>query len=113
MQQSLGNGGTWRNLGLLIGALGYMLTLYKVKFISDWHEFKNKRTWIGFGAAALAGFFLGFGVHMADGCNAGQWATDMTTFSLSDWVFGIFMTEGTALAIAAIFIYKKLRNNIK
>ena len=102
--------GTWRNLGLLVGSLAYMLMSYKAKFISDWHGVKNKQTWIGFGLAALAGFFLGFGARLADGCNAGQWATGMTTFSLSGWVFGIFMTGGAALAIATPFIYKKLRN---
>ena len=106
----LNDGGTWRNLGLLIGALGYMLTSYKAKFISDWYGFKNKKTWIGFGVAAIAGFFLGFGARMADGCNAGQWATGMTTFSLSGWIFGIFMVGGAALAIASPIIYKKLRN---
>ena len=106
----LEDGGTWRNLGLLLGALAYMLTSYKAKYISDWYGFKNKKTWIGFGTAALAGFFLGFGARMADGCNAGQWATGLTTFSLSGWVFGIFMTGGAALAIATPFIYKRLRN---
>ena len=106
----MSDGGTWRNLGLLVGSLAYMLMSYKAKFISDWHGMKNKKTWIGFGVAAIAGFFLGFGARLADGCNAGQWATGMTTFSLSGWVFGIFMTGGAALAIATPFIYKKLRN---
>ena len=102
----LGDSGTWRNLGLLIGAVSYILMANKFKFTLD-----TKRDWKSitktYSIAAIAGFFLGFGARLAEGCNAGQFATGLTTFSLSGWVFGIFMLAGAALALWLVSLIQK------
>jgi len=105
----LSDSGTWRNLGLLIGAVAYILMANKFKFTLD-----TKRDWKSivktYSIAAIAGFFLGFGARLAEGCNAGQFATGLTTFSLSGWVFGIFMIVGAAATIWIISLIKKRKS---
>ena len=97
----LSDSGTWRNLGILIGAVSYALMSNRFRFTLD-----SDRNWKSmlktYSIAAVAGTCLGFGARLADGCNAGQFATGLTTFSLSGWVFGVFMIAGAAAALAII-----------
>ncbi len=103
---------TWRNIGLVVGGFVFMLSSGRFQLISDWSNFKNYNTYVGYGIAALGGLFLGFGARMADGANAGQLATGIITFSLSSWVFAIFTTSGVALAICIPYFRKKYYRNI-
>ncbi len=101
----------WRNVGLVVGGLFFMLSSGRLKFISDWSNFKDNRIYIGYAIAALGGFLAGFGARMADGANTGQLATGIITFSLSSWIFAIFSTTGVALAICIPYFHHKYYPN--
>lgn len=43
---------------------------------------------------ALGGLAMGFGTRLANGCNVGALYTPIAQFSLSGWIFLIFMVVG-------------------
>ena len=43
---------------------------------------------------SLGGLTMGFGTRLAQGCNVGALFTPISNFSLSGWVFLIFMIIG-------------------
>jgi uncharacterized membrane protein YedE/YeeE len=43
---------------------------------------------------SLGGLTMGFGTRIAQGCNVGALYTPISNFSLSGWVFLIFMIIG-------------------
>ena len=95
--------GSFRNFGIAIGAVAYILMANKFKFRNELKGISMNHKIIKISIAATAGFLLGFGARVADGCNAGQLATGIMTFSLSSWLFAIGMIGG---GIGGIFIIK-------
>jgi len=84
-----------QNFGILTGAVIYLLTAGKLA-----ESFKSTLNITGKQAAlyALGGFSMGFGTRLANGCNVGALYTPIANFSLSGWVFLIFMVVGGILS---------------
>ncbi|NIZ46555.1 YeeE/YedE thiosulfate transporter family protein [Entomospira nematocerorum] len=84
------DGGSVRNLGIIFGALlsTLLASQFKIKKI------KNLRQII---AAILGGLLMGYGARMANGCNIGALFTALGSWSLSGWVFAVFMLIGAYL----------------
>jgi len=80
-----------RNIGTIVGALIGMLLAGKFTFSLSFN-----RDTLYF---AIAGLMLGFGSRAAGGCNAGALYAGIASFSLSGWVFLIFMTVGGILGM--------------
>lgn len=83
----LNDGGSIRNVGIIVGALA--ATLYASQF--KLKKIKNKKQIV---AAVLGGLLMGYGARMANGCNIGALFTAISAFSLSGWVFGAFLLVG-------------------
>ena len=81
------DGGTIRNLGIIVGALAAALfaSQFKIKKI------KSLKQVI---AAILGGLMMGYGARMAGGCNIGALFTAIASLSLSGWIFGAFLLVG-------------------
>jgi uncharacterized membrane protein YedE/YeeE len=91
-QATLNNGflnhpGSWRNVGIILGALLAVLlaSQFKIKKI------KSKKQVI---AAVLGGTLMGYGARIAFGCNIGALFSGIASLSLSGWVFGVAMFFG-------------------
>ncbi|WP_102400378.1 YeeE/YedE family protein [Haloimpatiens massiliensis] len=80
-----------QNFGILLGTAIYLLTAGKfVKtFMSEMHI--TVRELLLF---ALGGITMGVGTRFANGCNVGALYTPIANFSLSGWIFLIFMVLG-------------------
>ncbi|WP_202709902.1 YeeE/YedE family protein [Sporosalibacterium faouarense] len=82
---------TVQNVGIVFGTMIYLLTAGKLKE-SFMEEIKvNKKELLLF---ALGGITMGLGTRFANGCNVGALYTPIANFSLSGWIFLIFMTLG-------------------
>lgn len=90
--QLLKDGGTIRNIGMFFGCGVAFLLANRFNF-----NFKfNKKDGLYF---ALGGLLLGFGSRFALGCNLGAFYSSVTNFSVSGWVFMIFMALGGLFAL--------------
>ncbi len=80
-----------QNFGILVGTAIYLLTAGKFKktFMSEMHI--TGREVLLF---ALGGMTMGVGTRLANGCNVGALYTPIANFSLSGWIFLIFMVVG-------------------
>lgn len=80
-----------QNVGIMLGTIFFLLTANKFKqtFMSEMHL--SKRELVLF---ALGGLTMGFGTRLANGCNVGALYTPIAQFSLSGWIFLIFMVVG-------------------
>ncbi|MBE6067293.1 MAG: YeeE/YedE family protein [Clostridium lundense] len=83
-----------QNFGILLGTTIYLLTAGKFKqtFMSEMHL--TKREVMLF---ALGGITMGVGTRLANGCNVGALYTPIANFSLSGWIFLIFMVLGGSI----------------
>ncbi len=75
------------NVGIILGALLSVLLAasFKIKKI------KNKKQ---VRAAVLGGLLMGIGARIAMGCNIGNFFSSLPAFSLSGWVFMVFIFLG-------------------
>lgn len=94
MQTVFENGGRAQNLGILMGTI--LMTLFSGQFISSLKggfkiSFKEGLMYVA------GGLLMGVGTRLANGCNAGALLTPLTQFSLSGWVFFVFMVLGGVL----------------
>lgn len=80
-----------QNFGILVGTIIYLLMASKLKemFFSEMH-ISGKEVLL----FALGGITMGIGTRLANGCNVGALYTPIANFSLSGWVFLIFMVVG-------------------
>lgn len=94
----LNDPGTWRNLGIIAGALfaAMMASGFKIKKI------KSIRQVI---AAALGGLLMGYGARIAFGCNIGALFSGIASLSLSGWVFAAFMFVGAIIGSKLLVKY--------
>ncbi len=83
----LNHGASIRNVGVGLGALfaTLMASQFKIKKIKNMKQVY---------AAILGGFFMGYGARLAYGCNIGAFYSGIASFSLSGWVFGLFLFIG-------------------
>lgn len=86
----LNHAGTWRNLGIIFGALATTLLAsgFKIKKI------KSKKQIF---AASIGGLLMGYGARIAYGCNIGALFSGIASLSLSGWVFAIAMFFGAVV----------------
>lgn len=87
--------GSVQNFGILLGTWIYMLTSGQF-----WTEFKGSWKIRPFEMAlfVMGGFTMGFGTRFAKGCNAGAMFVGTSNFSLSGWVFFVFVAVGAIIA---------------
>jgi len=102
-QATLKNGfmnhpGTWRNIGIILGAL--LATL----FASQWKlkKIKSKKQVI---AAILGGLLMGYGARIAYGCNIGALFSGIASLSVSGWVFAVSMFFGAIVGSKLLVKY--------
>lgn len=83
----LNHGGSIRNLGIIVGALLAVLLAsgFKIKKIKSMKQII---------AAILGGLLMGYGARIGFGCNIGALYSGIASFSLSGWVFGVFIFLG-------------------
>lgn len=83
-----------QNFGILVGTAIYLLTAGKFKktFMSEMHITAKEVL-----LYALGGISMGLGTRLSNGCNVGALYTPIANFSLSGWVFLIFMVLGGIL----------------
>lgn len=80
-----------QNVGIILGTAIYLLTagIFKKSFMSEMHiTFKEVLLY------ALGGITMGFGTRLSNGCNVGALYTPIANFSLSGWIFLIFLVLG-------------------
>lgn len=82
---------TVQNVGIIIGTLIYLLT--SGKFKETFRSGLSIRTREIF-LFALGGILMGVGTRFSNGCNVGALYTPIANFSLSGWVFFIFLALG-------------------
>ncbi|QUL53506.1 YeeE/YedE family protein [Paenibacillus tritici] len=83
----LNDGGSIRNLGIILGAL--LATLFASEF-----KLKKLRSLKQVFAAVLGGLLMGYGARLANGCNIGALFTSISSLSLSGWIFWLFLLAG-------------------
>jgi uncharacterized membrane protein YedE/YeeE len=83
-----------QNFGIVFGAVLVLLFNggFKDKFISG-----LKITPKGFITFAFGGFIMGFGTRLSHGCNVGALYTPIAEFSLSGWIYLVFVAAGGLL----------------
>jgi hypothetical protein len=90
----LSNEITVQNLGIILGALFFVLTagLFK-NSLGNFKTLKIKQGLI----YCAGGFLMGFGTRLSNGCNVGALFTPIAQFSLSGWIFFIVLVGGGIL----------------
>ncbi|MGL1891562.1 MAG: YeeE/YedE thiosulfate transporter family protein [Spirochaetaceae bacterium] len=83
----LNHAGTYRNLGIIFGAFfaSLMASQFKIKKIKSAKQIF---------AAILGGLLMGYGARIGFGCNIGALFSGIASFSLSGWVYGLFLFIG-------------------
>lgn len=94
----LNHAGSWRNIGIIFGAL--FATLMASGF-----KFKKIKSWRQVLAAVLGGLMMGYGARIAAGCNIGALFSGIASLSLSGWVFAIFMFGGAIIGSKLLVKY--------
>ncbi len=89
-----------QNFGIIFGAIIYLLTagIFKDTFTSELSI--NKKDVLLY---ALGGITMGLGTRFANGCNVGALYTPIANFSLSGWVFLVFMVVGGVISNKIFF----------
>jgi len=81
-----------QNFAIMVGTLVAVLFLGKFSL-----SLKTNHTARHYALFALGGLLMGFGTRFANGCNVGALFTPIVNFSLSGWVFLIFLLVGGVL----------------
>lgn len=80
-----------QNFGIILGTIITLLLAgsFKATFLSEIKvKFKDILLF------AMGGLFMGFGTRLANGCNVGALYTPIANFSLSGWIFLVFLVVG-------------------
>ena len=80
-----------QNIGIILGTLIALLLAgsFKATFFSEMRISAKEILLF-----AMGGFFMGFGTRLANGCNVGALYTPIANFSLSGWIFLVFLIAG-------------------
>lgn len=83
-----------QNFGIIMGTLLFLLTsgTFLKVFKSELKITSKEATFY-----ILGGLLMGFGTRLSNGCNVGALYTPIANFSLSGWVFLIFLVLGGIL----------------
>jgi uncharacterized membrane protein YedE/YeeE len=76
-----------RNIGIILGALfaTLMASQFKIKKLKSWRQVA---------AAVLGGLAMGYGARIGFGCNIGALFSGISSFSVSGWVYFVFLFLG-------------------
>lgn len=79
-----------RNIGIILGALlaALLASQFRIKKIKS-----SKQVIL----ASLGGLLMGYGASIASGCNIGAFFSGISSFSLSGWVFALFLFLGAII----------------
>jgi len=83
----LAHAGTWRNFGIIIGALFASLMASGFKF----KKIKSVKQVV---AAVIGGLLMGYGARIAFGCNIGALFSGISSLSVSGWLYAVFIFIG-------------------
>ena len=78
---------SWRNFGIIFGAL--FATLMASGF-----KFKKIKSWKQVIGASLGGLLMGYGAKVALGCNIGALYSSIAVGNIAGWVFAAFLLVG-------------------
>lgn len=94
----LADGGSIRNVGVVLGALlaTLLASQFKIKKIKAFRQIV---------AATLGGLLMGYGARLAGGCNIGAFFTAISALSLSGWVFAAFLMVGAFIGSKLLVKY--------
>lgn len=94
----LEHAGSWRNLGIIVGALAATLLAsgFKIKKIKSWRQVL---------AATAGGLLMGYGARLAYGCNIGALYGGIASLSLSGWIFAVGMFFGAIVGSKLLVKY--------
>lgn len=94
----LQDSGSWRNVGIIFGALFATL-------IASGFKFKKIKSWKQVVAAVLGGLLMGYGARIGFGCNIGAFYSGIASMSLSGWVFGACLFIGAIIGSKLLVKY--------
>ena len=102
-QATLNNGilnhpDSWRNFGVIFGALAATL-------LASGFKFKKIKSIKQVVAATIGGLLMGYGARLAFGCNIGALFGGIASLSLSGWIFGIGMFFGAIVGSKLLVKY--------
>lgn len=102
-QATLNNGilnhpDSWRNFGVIFGALAATL-------LASGFKFKKIKSIKQVFAASIGGLLMGYGARLAFGCNIGALFGGIASLSLSGWIFGIGMFFGAVVGSKLLVKY--------
>lgn len=92
-----------QNVGIVLGTLVCLLLAGSFKEVATSElKISVKEVFL----FAMGGFLMGFGTRLSNGCNVGALYTPIANFSLSGWIFLIFLVAG---GIIGNKVAKKIR----
>lgn len=99
------NGMNVQNVGIILGTI--IALLLSGSFVKTFKEglsitFKEALIYV------IGGFAMGFGTRLSNGCNVGALYTPIANFSLSGWIFLVFLVIG---GVIGNILYKKIMTN--
>ncbi len=97
-----------QNIGIIVGALLCLLLAGALKS-AFMYELKIKA--LDILIFAIGGFTMGFGTRLSNGCNVGALYTPIANFSLSGWLFFIFLILGGIIGNKVLMSTKKSCGN--
>lgn len=98
LDRGLLDGGSLRNMGIIVGALFATLMASQFKF----KKIKAPRQIV---AAVIGGLIMGYGARLSAGCNIGALYSGIASLSLSGWVFALFMFFGAVVGSKLLVKY--------
>ncbi len=99
------DGGSVQNIGIIVGTI---ICLLLAGTFTSTCKSELKITFMDFIVYAVGGFAMGIGTRFANGCNAGALFTPIAQFSLSGWIYLIFVTTGGILGNMTLKAMKRL-----
>lgn len=94
-----------QNFGIILGTLiALLLAGNLTKTFKEGLSISFKEVLI----YAIGGIAMGFGTRLSNGCNVGALYTPIANFSLSGWIFLVFLVAG---GVIGNVVYKKLMSN--
>ena len=99
------NGVNVQNVGIILGTIiALLLAGSFIKTFNAGLSIKWKEALI----YIIGGFAMGFGTRLSNGCNVGALYTPIANFSLSGWIFLVFLVLG---GIIGNIVFKKIMMN--
>lgn len=99
------DGGTVQNIGIIVGTI---ICLLLAGTFTSTCKSELKTSFMDIIVYAVGGFAMGIGTRFANGCNAGALFTPIAHFSLSGWIYLIFVTTGGILGNMTLKAMKRL-----